>query len=439
MTKNLHINILLLILFNVSLLFLSAHSENICSVLHLDNDIATGASGIATFKPYHEPPSLRHRQEKERLFISLNYETGDWGVSHPRHKLLQALHGLYRYEYGCLADLEQWKTTYDGISAEQKKVICEATSHEKRFELFRENQIRNQAIIKRVLANAMRFYEISMEELNWFITEEEDGEILFNPYGVSDILNHLVRDWSSGGPHKRDLGSEPILETLSALYPDREPHVKPKRILVPGAGVGRLAHEIAHLDAFEVTMNEISADMNIFYRYAETLRVPETATIHPHIDWRSYQPSMEELAREIMFPDVPIDASDVLLVEGDFVSVFENSTGQFDTIVTLFFFDTAQNLLDYLDVIHRLLRPGGVWINLGSFLYGASPFLHLSLEDFVAVSKNMGFEFVPTDEKWGDLSIPGETLRTREVSYLFNERAYRKKLYEAQFWVARKW
>lgn len=136
---------------------------------------------------------------------------------------------------------------------------------------------------------------------------------------------------------------------------------------------------------------------------------------------------MEELLKEVRSPDVSINSSNVLLVEGDFLSVFENSTGESDAIVTLFFIDTAKNLLDYLDVIHQLLKPGGLWINLGSSLFGASPFLQLSLEDLVGVNEEMGFE------KWGELSLPEKKLRTREVSYLFNERAYRKKLYEAHF------
>jgi SAM-dependent methyltransferase len=229
------------------------------------------------------------------------------------------------------------------------------------------------------------------------------------------------------------------LESLSALFPKRKDSSNErKRILVPGAGLGRLAHEIAQLGGFEVTMNEISAYMNIVYRYTETLQLPETETFQPYLDWWSYQPSTEELEQEIRYPDVAINASDVLLVEGDFNTVFENNTDKFDAVVTLFFIDTAQNVLDYMDTIQHVLKPGGIWINLGSFLYGASPFLHLSLEDFINVSKKMKFKFLDIDEKWGDLSVEGEKIRSRDVSYLFNERAYRKKLYEAQFWIAQK-
>lgn len=313
------------------------------------------------------------------------------------------------------------------------------TSHGKRFERFQENQKKNQNVVQDVLENALKYYGIAIEELEWFMSTEGAGENSVNPGRVSDILNHFIRDWSTGGPHRRDLGSEPILESLSALFPDpKDSSKEPKRVLVPGAGLSRLAHEIAQLGGFEVTANELSAHMNVVYRYVETLRIPEAERFYPYIDWWSYQPSMAELAQEIRFPDVAINASDVLLVEGDFTSIFQNSTGGYDAVVTLFFIDTAQNIMDYLETIQRVLKPGGVWINLGTFLYGASPFLHVSLEDLINITKKMNFKFLDIDERYGNLSLPGEKVRMREVCYLFNERAHRKKLYEAQFWIAEK-
>jgi SAM-dependent methyltransferase len=321
-----------------------------------------------------------------------------------------------------------------------EQVINSVTATTKRFQKFRENQQKNLKVVQDVLQAALRYYDIRMEELETFVTvEEEELGNFGNPLGVSDILNHFVRDWSKGGPHKRDLTSEPILSTLSTLFPShRDPNASPKRVLLPGAGLGRLAHEIASLGGFEVTMNDFSAYMNVVYRYVETLQYPETETFRPYIDWWSYQPSMQELEHEIRYPDVAINASDVLLIEGDFNILFENATASYDAVVTLFFIDTAQNMLDYLDTIKSVLKPGGIWINLGSFLYGASPFLHLSVQDFVDVAERMGFEFLDTDERWGELALEGSKVRTREVSYLFNERAHRKKLYEAMFWVVQK-
>lgn len=42
---------------------------------------------------------------------------------------------------------------------------------------------------------------------------------------------------------------------------------------------------------------------------------------------------------------------------------------QYDAVVTCFFIDTAANVVDYIDVIHNVLRPGGVWLNFGPLLW----------------------------------------------------------------------
>ena len=43
--------------------------------------------------------------------------------------------------------------------------------------------------------------------------------------------------------------------------------------------------------------------------------------------------------------------------------------GQWDAVLTCFFIDTAQNIVSYIETIARLLREGGVWINLGPLLF----------------------------------------------------------------------
>lgn len=131
-----------------------------------------------------------------------------------------------------------------------------------------------------------------------------------------------------------------------------------------------------------------------------------------------------------------IDQSSVLLIEGDFTTAFAKHTGQYDIIVTLFFIDTARSLISYLETIHRLLRPGGRWINLGPLLYGTSPFVQLSLDEIVALSARIGFEFQETDAAFGNITIPGMPVRGFEVAYGRNGRGLNKNAYQAQYWEA---
>lgn len=58
---------------------------------------------------------------------------------------------------------------------------------------------------------------------------------------------------------------------------------------------------------------------------------------------------------------------------GDFEEIYggepvpgEPEAGIWDAVLTCFFIDTAKNIVNYLRVIHKILAPGGVWINLGT-------------------------------------------------------------------------
>lgn len=61
------------------------------------------------------------------------------------------------------------------------------------------------------------------------------------------------------------------------------------------------------------------------------------------------------------------------MAAGDFIEIYgENSPsakGSFDAVLTCFFIDTAPVAVDYVDTIWHVLKPGGVWINLGPLLY----------------------------------------------------------------------
>jgi carnosine N-methyltransferase len=193
---------------------------------------------------------------------------------------------------------------------------------------------------------------------------------------------------------------------------------------------------VARLPAFEVTANEYSSYMRLVYRYVETLATPRSETIHPFIDWWSHQPSRAEMTRAVVFPDVAVNASAVLFVEGDFNAEFVNQTDHYDAVVTYFFMDTAKNMMEYFDTIVRVLKPGGLWINLGPLLYHKAA-IEFSLEDMMAVAEEYGFEWIVIDESWGPLTLHNRTVRTRDISYLVNIGSIRRNTYAAQLFAGR--
>jgi carnosine N-methyltransferase len=68
------------------------------------------------------------------------------------------------------------------------------------------------------------------------------------------------------------------------------------------------------------------------------------------------------------------------MVAGEFIEVYSKQPGKdniyililldsWDCVVTCFFIDTAHNVIEYIECIHKILKKGGVWINLGPLLY----------------------------------------------------------------------
>jgi carnosine N-methyltransferase len=77
----------------------------------------------------------------------------------------------------------------------------------------------------------------------------------------------------------------------------------------------------------------------------------------------------------------------------NFFIIFSDS---WDCIATVFFIDTAHNIVAYIEKIYEILRPGGYWINLGPLLYHFADMpnessIELSYEDVKSVIEKTGF------------------------------------------------
>jgi carnosine N-methyltransferase len=255
-------------------------------------------------------------------------------------------------------------------------LINSAVGYDTKIQRTRQLIWQNDKVAQAIVDCGLEFYEIGFAELISYVREAEAAGTSVDRVSVAQTLKHFVRDWAVDGEHERSPMFPQILETLDKLFP--RPGRDKIRVLVPGSGLNRLAHDIAGLGGkhstlssrpysnslpsadFEVTANEWSSYMNIAYRYVTSLRQPNSTVIHPFLDWWSHQPTTSELHRRVTFPDIPVDASAALLVEGDFTTAFKgrDDTGHYDAVVTFFFIDTARSLLSYLETIHRLLKPG---------------------------------------------------------------------------------
>ncbi|KAL6232409.1 hypothetical protein BDW75DRAFT_247193 [Aspergillus navahoensis] len=351
-------------------------------------------------------PSLDHntRQEIEstRLQSRLTRTAGTWSPSHPRHRLLMALYGFTRYKERNLAEVKRWRDMYKHVPKGQKQLAERVIGYTRKLNTVEHLFEHNDLLAKDIVRVGMEFYGIEQSELDEFIQDMEKEKKSADRTSVVQAMKHFVRDWSDEGRFEREGAIRCILDNLSNI--DRKGK-RPVSVLVPGAGAGRLGYEIDALGGFEVTINEWSAYMNLIHRYAAQIRTPNTLTYHPYIDWWSHHATTSDMQRGVPFPDFspwPSSKTNVVMVEGDFTTVFDESdSGTYDIIVTLFFIDTARNLMSYLETIYRLLKPGGTWINLGPLLYGTGPWLQLSVDEILKLSEALGFEFDVNDSDGG--------------------------------------
>ena len=77
--------------------------------------------------------------------------------------------------------------------------------------------------------------------------------------------------------------------------------------------------------------------------------------------------------KRVTFPDtdpsrIPVGV-DFSMTAGNFCHVYKDETNTWDCVATCFFLDTANNVVEYIDTIHKTLKPGGLWINFGPLLY----------------------------------------------------------------------
>lgn len=93
---------------------------------------------------------------------------------------------------------------------------------------------------------------------------------------LKSTLRQLVRDWTAEGLHERAKCYSPILKYISAHCP------KGSKILVPGAGLGRLTYEIAKL-GMQAQGNEFSYFMLLISEHILNLtQVVNEFKIHPY-------------------------------------------------------------------------------------------------------------------------------------------------------------
>uniref|UniRef100_A0AC34FCM3 Carnosine N-methyltransferase n=1 Tax=Panagrolaimus sp. ES5 TaxID=591445 RepID=A0AC34FCM3_9BILA len=191
---------------------------------------------------------------------------------------------------------------------------------------------------------------------------------------VRSLFKQIVRDWSSEGAEERATCYSRVIRGLEERFPDADKR-HDIQILVPGAGLSRLAWDISRL-GFSTLANEFDFSMIVMANYLLNSKLKQNSlSIYPYVVDRLNSWTYEDQVRKITVPDIDMSSNQLLtrkntfgFAMGDFLEVFSDGE-QFDAVVSVFFLDTAKNPIAYIRAMYNLLKPGGIWLNFGPLLY----------------------------------------------------------------------
>ncbi|XP_043598161.1 carnosine N-methyltransferase isoform X1 [Bombus pyrosoma] len=203
---------------------------------------------------------------------------------------------------------------------------------------------------------------------------------------VQATIKQLVRDWSVEGTEERMACYQPIIDEIMNQFPVDYCTPSDVQILVPGAGLGRLAYEIARR-GYTCQGNEFSLFMLFASHFVlNKCRGVNSYQVHPWVHQYMNNLKPEHQTQAVFFPDVnPSDLPEnaqFSMAAGDFLEVYTEDN-HWDCVATCFFIDCANNVVQFIETIYKILKPGGIWINLGPLLYH---FSDMPMEDSIEPS-----------------------------------------------------
>lgn len=340
---------------------------------------------------------------------------------------------------------------------------------------------KNADIAESILQSGLAYAEV----------EKSDGD--FKPVGQGPVLPHnqekthstlrqLFREWSAEGASEREACFKPVIEALNVEYPSlvQRNHLK---VLVPGAGLGRLVFELCYhgygVEGNEISYHQILTSNHILNFTQEV----EEFELYPFVHEFSNHLTRADQFQKVLVPDInpgvelekawqaqlaesrsqesnspglePVHPfSRLSYSSADFCVAYseEEHAAMFNAVATVFFIDTAPNLIRYIKSVHNCLKDRGIWVNLGPLKWHfdggedsrsqngpnatatssrdtgiAEPgSVELTDDEVLLLVESMGF------------TIEKHEVMNRETGYITNQRSMWHGVYRPSFWIARK-
>ncbi|KAH3661513.1 hypothetical protein OGAPHI_006360 [Ogataea philodendri] len=294
------------------------------------------------------PMFLRWRQR----LASMAADPGTSSQLSSRLQLTSALNEMRQYLARAKASNDKKRQLFKTMSWRQQKIVAE-TGYSAKIKTADALVAENYKVLQKTIAQAVDKYDVSRFELNSAVANARHHPNSSH-HRVVEALCHFARDWSPA----YDKEVQPILQYITSQLKTLD--LKQTTVVVPGSGLGRVAHELALLGPQHVVAVEYSWYMLLLNEFVYSDN-KDSYKIYP------YTPA-----------NLPASPHHM-------------------AIVTCFFIDTAENLMDYFDAIGRLAdaATGDVlWINVGPLKYGTAAKAELNYEEIKKLRDLCGWQLV---------------------------------------------
>ena len=289
-------------------------------------------------------------------------------------------------------------------------------NYKERIEKVKKGIELNQIFYNKVAS----LYALEFDHLS-YTKEEYEEHRYFEEYLIRGFfMSCLMRDWTLESKPERDNNYGNVLKEVKKYFNYEDKNLMKKnnyKALVPGTGCSRMAFELAKR-GFEVEANDFCFIYILCDDYLFNYSHKNEFQFCPSIHTFANNYSESSVIKRYSFPDVDIrdeleksGAKPITFIKGDFLLKYKGIKDQYDLIVTLFFIDVSKNIIEYVEIMHDLLKKGGVWVNLGCLDYFHSRNLNsidLTWDELRQVIINYDFdiknevtEFVPYGVKIG--------------------------------------
>jgi len=270
---------------------------------------------------------------------------------------------FFNYKEDSLKDVEKMENDFKSIG--DKYLTYLSFDYSTRINKIKEGILNNEKFLLDIVNKYKNNYTKNISKFN-------PGKRIIEINKLRSTLKLFIRDWTIEGKKERDITYIPVMEEIKKYLTD----FKNKKILVPGAGLCRLAFEIAKLgcvvDAIEVSYYMIICSDFIL----NSNLVKNQYQIQPLIHSFNCLIKENDPFQIFNFPDENIndimnkkDFGKLNIIPGDFILSFKDKNNCYDGVITSFFLDTANNIIQFIEIIYYILNKGGIWINIGPLLY----------------------------------------------------------------------